>query len=303
MNDTPSLSAHGIPIEPEFVGPLRDSAAACNDGTELRRRLKEDGYLYVPGALDVNAVRAARGAILERLAFVGEISDPHQGAVSSGESKRAEMVESLGEFWQSLCEHPKLRAVTHRGAIQDLMRRIFDADTRSFDFLWLRAMHPGRASAYHFDHVYMNRGTDKLLTVWTPLGDVALDEGPLAIVEGSHTWEDLIEEYRGLDVDQEKSRPGHVTLDPVGLVKERNTRLLSAHFRAGDVVIMPMFTLHGSLDNRSASKRVRLSADTRHQPANEPIDERWVGVNPIGHGGGYGSMSGAQPAVADPLFR
>ena len=52
--------------------------------------------------------------------------------------------------------------------------------------------------------------------------------------------------------------------------------------RAGDVLIFSVFTVHASLDNRS--DRVRLSSDSRYQPASKPADERWIGTNPIGHG-------------------
>jgi hypothetical protein len=49
----------------------------------------------------------------------------------------------------------------------------------------------------------------------------------------------------------------------------------------GDVLIFGMFTLHGSLTN--TSNRFRLSADTRYQRSDEPVDERWIGDNPIAH--------------------
>jgi len=42
-----------------------------------------------------------------------------------------------------------------------------------------------------------------------------------------------------------------------------------------------MHTVHASLDNPSG--HVRLSSDSRCQPASEPADERWIGKNPIGH--------------------
>ncbi len=45
-----------------------------------------------------------------------------------------------------------------------------------------------------------------------------------------------------------------------------------------------MHTMHCSLDNKSPDNRIRLSVDTRYQPADEPIDERWIGQNPIAHG-------------------
>jgi hypothetical protein len=44
-------------------------------------------------------------------------------------------------------------------------------------------------------------------------------------------------------------------------------RLLTTDFRAGDVCVFGMFTLHGSLDNRSPIGRVRISGDVRYQPA------------------------------------
>ncbi len=50
----------------------------------------------------------------------------------------------------------------------------------------------------------------------------------------------------------------------------------------GDLLTFRMNTVHASLDNRS--DRIRLSTDTRYQLASEPVDERWVGENPIAHG-------------------
>ena len=39
--------------------------------------------------------------------------------------------------------------------------------------------------------------------------------------------------------------------------------------------------MHASLIN--TSNKVRISVDVRHQLASEPVDERWVGDNPIRH--------------------
>jgi len=303
LNTPVALTTHQHTIPDGLLAPMRDSAPLLSDPAHLREQMEEDGYLYLHNVLDVEAVLAARMEILNRLAAVGEIKEPVHEALTTGTSQRGDLVADLGAFWKSICEGPALRNVAHHGAIVDIMTALLGEPVRHYDFLWLRTMHPGRASAFHFDHVYMNRGTDRLYTVWTPLGDAALDEGPLLLVEGSHQWTDLHDQFRGLDVDKDKSRPGHVTLDPVSLATERGTHLLTAEFKAGDVVIMPMFMLHGSLDNRSPVGRVRLSCDTRFQAAADPVDERWVGENPIAHGQGYASMGGAKPATSDPLFR
>jgi hypothetical protein len=51
----------------------------------------------------------------------------------------------------------------------------------------------------------------------------------------------------------------------------------------GDLLTFSVYTVHGSLDNQS--NEIRLSSDSRYQLADEPMDERWVGENPPGHGG------------------
>jgi hypothetical protein len=43
-----------------------------------------------------------------------------------------------------------------------------------------------------------------------------------------------------------------------------------------------MYTMHASMDNHT--NRLRLSTDTRYQLAAEPVDERWIGEDPIAHG-------------------
>ena len=55
-------------------------------------------------------------------------------------------------------------------------------------------------------------------------------------------------------------------------------------FRMGDLLVFSMFTVHASLDNQT--NRIRLSSDTRYQRAADPVDERWIGENPVGHGPG-----------------
>jgi hypothetical protein len=57
---------------------------------------------------------------------------------------------------------------------------------------------------------------------------------------------------------------------------------VTAEFSPGDFITFGMFLVHASLDNRTEN-RLRISSDARYQRASEPIDERWIGVNPSGH--------------------
>jgi hypothetical protein len=66
------------------------------------------------------------------------------------------------------------------------------------------------------------------------------------------------------------------------------------------MIVLNMFTAHGSLDNRSPANRVRLSFDIRWQPADEPIDPRYFGRHPGGTtGAGYAELNGARPLLED----
>ncbi len=157
-------------------------------------------------------------------------------------------------------------------------------------------MPAGRASPLHIDHPYMNRGSRRLLTCWTPLADIALTDGTLYVLEGSHRWADLRAQFDGHDVDRDPSRPGHITEDPVAMAQRHSSRCLTSAFRKGDCLIFGMFTAHGAFDNAATDGRIRLSCDTRFQPASDPMDERFSGPNPPAHKGlGYGCLSAALP--------
>ncbi|MBL8701559.1 MAG: phytanoyl-CoA dioxygenase family protein [Alphaproteobacteria bacterium] len=278
-----------------MLGSLRVLAAEAATPSELQSRLAADGYVLLRGAIPRDDVLAARHEVLRRLAAVGEIAEPSAEAVATGTSRRAELAPDANAFWRDVCEGPALRRAAHAPALRALAAAALGRAAKPFDFVWLRTMIEGRASPLHFDHVYMNRGSANVLTAWVPLGDVPPAAGPIVFVEGSHRFEDVIARYRGVDVDRD-GLPGSFPEDAVGFARARGCRLLTADFRAGDVILFGMFTLHGSCDNRSGNGRVRLSCDVRWQPADEAEDDRWFGSPPSGHQGkSYGGMNGARP--------
>ena len=286
----------GLPVPADCHGTLRTTPPqALRAPGELAHRMSQDGYVLLRGALDPYLVRNARRDVLERLAAVGEIAQPIDDAVATGTSRRAELHPDLDAFWRGVCESPRLRALTHGPALAGITQELLGGPTEPFDFLWLRTMVQGRASPLHLDHVYMNRGTEHLVTAWIPLGDVPLIAGPLVVVEGSHRFEDVAARFRGVDVDRD-GLPGSFPEDAVAFATSRGARLLTADFGAGDVLLFDPFTLHGSCDNRMGGGRVRLSCDVRWQRAGEARDDRWFGTPPMAHGGrSYGGLNGALP--------
>ncbi|MFM8682077.1 MAG: phytanoyl-CoA dioxygenase family protein, partial [Alphaproteobacteria bacterium] len=141
---------------------------------------------------------------------------------------------------------------------------------------------------------------DQVWTVWTSMGDTPVSRGPLMVVENSHRFSDLVDSVVGFDVVRDTSRKAAFAENAIDFARARGTRLLTADFRAGDVILFGMYLLHGSLDHHDAGGTVRVSTDLRWQPARMPVDPRYFGAEPTGTtGAGYGELNGAKPLDVD----
>ena len=128
----------------------------------------------------------------------------------------------------------------------------------------------GTATQAHYDLVYLREGTDRVLSMWIPLGDCSIETGGLAYLEGSH--------HRVLAAERAgtlRMPAASITADLPGLADEYDARWLLADYRAGDVVVHSAHIVHASTDNVTPDDRIRLSTDIRYQRASEPIDWRW----------------------------
>jgi hypothetical protein len=290
----------GRAIPPTLLGELVDSAPLLADPPALRARLADDGHLFLRGVLDRDAVRAARREVFERLHAVGEVKAPPEDGIFTGQSRRAELEPDRGRFWRSVSTGAKLRAMSHTGPIAAVMDAVFGERARPQDYLFLRAGVRGRATDLHYDYPFFTRAHDRVCTVWTPIGDVPVSDGPLVVVEGSHRYRDLIDPMIGHDISVNPERRAAFGSDAIDFASSRGTRLLTADFAAGDVIVFGMYIAHGSLDNDSPIDRVRLSCDVRWQPASLPIDARYFGDDPPGTtGAGYAELNGAKPLTQD----
>ncbi len=288
--------SQGQPVPEALFGRFRDSSALFPDSAALQARLAADGYLFLRGLLDMEAVMAARGEVFARLAAVGEVREPAVDGIFTGRSLRRERAGDLGAFWRSVSEGPRLRAVTHGPRIREIVECILGTPARPQDYIFLRPAPPGRATGPHCDYPFFTRATESVVTVWTALGDVPLCDGPVAVIEGSHRFEDLATATRGFDVARDRGRRATRPESHIAFARARGARLLSADFGAGDILVFGMLTWHGSLDNCSAANRIRLSSDVRFQPAAAPLDPRYFGADPGGTtGAGYGELNGAKP--------
>ncbi len=293
----PKLTSIGIALDTRDAafGELRRTDDIVEDGAALRARMQKDGYLYLPGLLDANQVLAARQYVVNRLAELGHLDEryPRLDAVAKpGGSSFMPAPLTTG--------NRALHALLYAGTMMEFYTRFLGGPVRHYDYTWFRSV-PGGGSGTqpHCDVVYMGRGTFNLYTSWTPIGDISFDIGGLMILENSHRQKDKLRNYLARDVDTYCTNypdageieagtktwqdwNGRLSSNPVTLRDKLGGRWLTTEYKMGDVLVFGMGTVHASLDNHS--NRYRLSSDSRYQLASEPVDERWIGENPIAHG-------------------
>jgi hypothetical protein len=292
-----------LDTSPEAFGFLRASTDIVGHAEALQARMIEDGYLFLPSALNRDEVIAARSTVTERLAAEGMLDParPHLEGALNPDAPNPYFRPDLTK------NNAALMQVVYDGPMMAIFERLLGGQVRHFDYTWFRAIGPGPGTHPHCDIVYMGRGTHNLYTAWTPLGDIPLTVGGLMILEGSHRRTDVLGEYQKQDVDtycengpnmekilagqfgwehwqdRTKSWSGAISDNPVALREILGGRWLTAEeYRMGDVLIFSMRTVHASIDN--TTRTIRLSSDTRYQLASEPVDERWIGEKPIAHG-------------------
>lgn len=242
------------------------------DPRMARRQIGEVGGLLIRGLVARERVEAAAQTVRSHLALYG-----------TGRRKRV---------WTELSEAPAMVAIRRDPILLAWFASIFEEVARSLDHSWVRSVPRGDGTAPHCDLPYMARGTDRLLTMWLPLEPVDIEDGPLAILSGSH-HHPAIRDYCTLDADQLPRRvlprfrhgrrvpEAKFSRNAEGCRREIGGRWLTARFEPGDALVFSARTLHCSLDN--ASTRVRLSVDMRFQPAAEPCDPKWADQNRDGH--------------------
>ncbi len=263
------------------LGELRDSSHLLNDIDELKKRIKQDGYLLMRNLIPAETVLTAREAIVnyleENKALVG--GEPLMEAVMPKSGKEVRMTGQ-----SAITHHPASLEVFENKVLFEFFRQFFGEEAVTYDYKWLRAVGNENFTGCHYDVVYMGRGSRNVHTVWIPIGNIPVNQGTLAILEGSHNLESfarLRNTYGNIDVDRDMISEGWFSSDPYEITEKFGGRWLTTTFNPGDVLIFGLFTMHASTTN--LTDRFRISCDIRFQPAGEKMDERWAGKKPVGH--------------------
>lgn len=260
---------------PQRMGRLHPVADhERTDRDALWTRMRRDGYLFLRGHLDPMLVTGFRDYYFDKLRGTGLV-DPQSRAVdgrdSGGEIDRGLMRSIL---FDEIVPGPVYAALTAHPAVRKWFAWFLDDEVHLHQRRIIRHIRPGEAgigtaTQAHYDLVYLREGTDRVLSIWIPLGDTPVELGGLCYLEGSHRWV-MSDERNGI-----LRRAEWITADLPSLAEEHDSRWLLADYAAGDVVVHSSHIVHAATDNVDPAQRIRLSTDIRYQRVSDPIDWRW----------------------------
>lgn len=253
--------------------PVPESARADKDA--LWELLRRDGYLYLPQQLEADLVNDFRRYYFTTLADTGIIAPGTDPADGIGATTRADRETVHNVLFSEIVPGARYEALTTHPKIKGWFEWFLGDDVHLHKRKIIRHLMPGEtgigtATQAHYDLVYLREGSERVLSMWIPLGDCPPEMGGLTYLEGSHHWALADERERG------NRRPAaSMTADLPGLAERHDARWLLTDFKAGDVMVHSSYVVHASTDNVDPGGRIRLSTDIRYQRASEPIDWRW----------------------------
>ncbi|MXY27008.1 phytanoyl-CoA dioxygenase family protein [Candidatus Poribacteria bacterium] len=248
---------------------LVDSSSLLNDPNALHRKMREDGYLFIRGFHPRKDAERAAYWTLQAIAQNGGLKP--DTPVEEGIIVEANKKISFFRNTQGSHAKPILDVVDSERTMR-FYEEFLGGTVITFDKRWLRCMAKGGHNHFHYDSVYVGRGTQNRYTMWSALTDIGLENGPLVICLGSHRHNRLKSTYGATDMDRDLTEAVFST-DPREMVEKLGFTLATAHFEPGDVIIFGLYMMHSSAPNRS--DRYRISIDTRYQLACEEKDDRF----------------------------
>lgn len=240
------------------LGKLREANEYLDDAARLDTLLNDEGYLFFRNGLDRDEVAQVKADMVRVLQAQGIVKAHETEPIWTGQSLDA--LEDNGLYALESC------AVLCEGSAKKIADTVFGGPAFMFKGPTLRYSLPADAAHVtpaHQDSFFI-RANDQFRTLWMPLMDIDETVGGLVIASGSHK-SGLREHVERDDVFSyvlKGRKQKGVPLDEIA------PPWLTADYHPGDVLVFHHLTLHWALPN--TSDRVRLSIDTRAQPASTP---------------------------------
>ncbi|KAL8825056.1 MAG: hypothetical protein Q9191_004643 [Dirinaria sp. TL-2023a] len=298
----PSLrSNRGKYVEPSSTGWMRPTSRDT-PVEEMRRRYKEDGYVWIKNLMpreDVYDMRehyfthmSPTGLLLPntspRDGIFNSALDPlaHQGVGGTPEQSALELIDAAHAtpVYRKFLTHPDLRGFVREfmGWEQEVLLK------RGI----LRHHSPGSLSTgIHYDQIFLRGGEPEFLTAWVPIGDCTATGGGLMYLEksaelGKKIEKDFTEKAKLLPAGDRISAfnanmeaGGFISQDADEFSRieaEGKLRWLVGDYEAGDVVFHTPWMIHAATQNEDEFGRIRLASDLRFYEKGAALDKRWM---------------------------
>ena len=249
-------------------GEFRISNDALDDPAELRRRMADEGYLFIKGLQNRNQVMSLRRdmlGVMMRAGWLVEGTDPMDGIADI--SRRC--AEGDAEYTPVYHEVYKLQSFHESGhwpEVVEVIEKIVDGPVLPHPCKIARLWFPqytDHTTPVHQDFVHF-QGSFDTWTSWSPVGDCPVELGPLALIPGSHKVNKVMDHHFSLGA-------GSLAIETDDLTGE----WLSNDFEAGDTLLFHSLTVHQALPNITED-RIRVSLDNRFQAFGIPIAEQML---------------------------
>ena len=247
------------------IKPFTESNNLLKNPSKLRKRLRDDGYLFLKGIIPQKDVLDVRQKVLEILnendwlkkgtKLMKGLTDHtpiHEG--TEAHIKVYKKIQSLEGFH---------RLKLHNN-VKKIMEDIFEEPVIPFPQTIGRIAFPKdnlNRTHPHQDWIFVGGSTESI-SCWTPLGETPIEVGGLTILEGSHK--------AGFLQPSLARGPGHRTVDI-----DPELDWVQSDYENGDLLLFKMLTIHAAAENKSEN-RLRISIDFRYTGESHVINDEWM---------------------------
>jgi hypothetical protein len=236
------------------VRELVDSIALRANQAALRRRLAEDGYLFLRALLPPGDVNAAYDSVRAELSL-GSWTDGD--GRPAGPQRAVTIRDALTDpSFRAALASRGLNRLPYLPRLRELVRLILGPTAFCYPVKVLRTVYPEQpyqiTKGRYIHQDFAVSGVQDMLTTWLPLMDIPPQLGGLAVLPGSHL--------------SPPARPRLLRADARGWA--------TTSYRPGDVLLFHCLTSHAALPNHA--DRLRISTDVRWQAADQPAPAEMV---------------------------
>jgi len=247
-------------ISPE---PMYEANELLDQPEALRERMDRDGYLFFRNIIPQDVLLDLRDKMTRVLADQGWIEDgPRRMEARAITRPRREGQPKFFQAHDKLMKLEGLHSLAHEPHLMAVMRKALGDSVFPHPLCITRLVFPDTRELSTPPHQDFpnNQGTPNLTASWIPLADCSMDDGAIAVMEGSHKFGVLpLDFHLGAG-----NRQAVLTEDL------KDCRWVGADFKLGDILLFPALTVHRALDNKNV-ERMRLSVDFRYQLEGEAL--------------------------------